>query len=687
MRVQGWYPDPYGRHDDRWFSDGKPTRLVRDQGSESYDEPPLEYPRGQLWPDWAARDEPQQDQPSAPGNAGQDVSYDEPQGTSSEQDPVSFLPGMSRYDDPPRRRRAGYVAMAVVSVAILAVVGGAFAVKAWPRKQNAASPQPTAPRTHNIPPPKQNTASFQPTAPGTQNTAGFHPSAQSFSADAELTTAAFLRAWSEGAISEAANLTDDPAAAQAALLAYGQDLYLRKLTGTVVSSTPIRAPGDTQPTGAAATTTLEAVTYSVSAMVAGSAAPSAESGTWSYHSTLTAYQVPNGTGWLIKWDPSVVAPNLTDGQHLATVLVPAQSTTVTDSAGNPLSSYSDPGIAIVANLLAQHAPTAAGTPGLSVQIEDSAGQAVPGSQATVTPAKASSVATTISPQAERAALNAAKETERSAIVVIQPSTGYILAIGNNAQSNDFALTAAVAPGSTMKIITSTALINSGLTTENSPVECPATYMVQGVTYTNDQGESEPAGTPFSYDFAKSCNNAFSQWWTQLNGQLASTAQTYYGLNQPWNIGLPGESATYFNAPADASGSELAEEAFGEGKLTASPLAMASVAATVDSGQFQQPVLVPGTARVSASPLPANTDAQLKDMMRDVVTEGTAAGIGLGPDIYAKTGTADVQGQDQPNSWMVAFAPDKDIAIAALVLSSGHGAQVAGPEVKTFFDGY
>jgi cell division protein FtsI/penicillin-binding protein 2 len=75
------------------------------------------------------------------------------------------------------------------------------------------------------------------------------------------------------------------------------------------------------------------------------------------------------------------------------------------------------------------------------------------------------------------------------------------------------------------------------------------------------------------------------------------------------------------------------------------------------------------------------------MMRDVVTEGTAASIGFGPGVYAKTGTADVAGQDQPNAWMVAFDPDQDAAIAALVVNAGHGSQVAGPEVKTFFDGY
>jgi len=694
MRVQGWYPDPYEKHDDRWFSDGKPTRLVRDQGTESFDEPPPERPRGPLTPDPAAGNEPQQLQPGVSQGAGQDGSYDDPRGPRPEQDRDYFLPGTSTYDDPPRHRRAGCVAMALIAVAVIAV-GGAFAVKAWPSRSNAASSRPAAlsgqdtASSSPAAPSGQVTASSLPLAPSGQDTAGFHPTAQSASGDAEQVTTAFLRAWSNGAIGDAAGLTDDPAAAQAALTTYGQDLYLRKLTGAVVSSTPASAPGspgDTQTTGAAATT-IEAVTFSLSATVAASAAAGAESGTWSYHSALTAYQVPDGTGWLIEWDPSVVAPNLTGGQHLATVLMPSQGTSVTDSAGNPLSSYGSPGLAHITNLLAGHAATGAGTPGLSVQIEDSAGQAVPDSQATVNPQKPSQVATTISPQAERAALNAVSGTDGSAIVVLQPSTGYILAIANNAQFNDYALTAAVAPGSTMKINTATALINDGLTSENSPVQCPATYTVQGITYSNDQGESEPPGTPFSYDFAKSCNNAFSQWWAQLNGQLASTAQTYYGLDQPWNIGFAGQSVSYFNAPADASGSELAQEAFGEGKLTTSPLAMASVAATVDSGQFHQPVLVPGTEAVSASPLPASTDEQLKDMMRDVVTEGTAADLGFGPDVYAKTGTADVQGQDQPNSWMVAFAPDKGVAIAALVVQAGYGAQAAGPEVKTFLDDY
>ena len=273
------------------------------------------------------------------------------------------------------------------------------------------------------------------------------------------------------------------------------------------------------------------------------------------------------------------------------------------------------------------------------------------------------------------------------MVVIQPSTGNILAIANNAGYNDFALTAQVAPGSTMKVITSTALINAGVLSASSSVACPATYTVQGITYHNDNNETLPPSTPFVTDFAQSCNNAFSTQWPHLSGLLARTAKEYFGLDQNWNIGIAGLSASYFNAPAGASGSELAQEAFGEGQLTASPLAMASVAATVDSGTFKQPILLAGAKQVTATALPASTDAQLKQLMQAVVTSGTAASIGFGPGVYAKTGTADIAGQEQPNSWLIAFDPAQDVAVACLVVNAGYGAQFAGPEVKAFLDKY
>jgi Penicillin binding protein transpeptidase domain/NTF2-like N-terminal transpeptidase domain len=610
-----------------------------------------------------------------PQDSGQGDSYDESEG--AQQGYEAFAAGFSEHGGPPRRPRTGIIV--AVSIAAVAAVVAAIVivviVKAAPGGRSTGGSQSTA----ALPSTASPAAALATTA---------SPSAASSPADAEQVTTAFLQAWSSGDIRTAAGLTDDPSAAQAALTAYAQDLNLRKLAGTMTGSA-VGAPGASPGTGAAAAASSETVTVQLTAEVASSSSTTTATGSWSYHSTLVAYQRAGGPGWVIQWQPDIVAPNLTAGQHLATVVVPPQGVSVTDSAGTPLSSYDDPGLSTIASLLSQKAPAGMGSPGLSVQIEDAADHAMPGSQAVVTPPKMGQLTTTISPQAERAARAAVSQAQGSAIVAIEPSTGHILAIANNSGFNDFALTASVAPGSTMKIITSTALINSGLTSASSPVSCPATYTVpQGQTFTNDAGGSEPAGTPFSYDFAQSCNNAFTQWWGDLSGKLASTASTYYGLNQPWNLGIPGESATYFNAPATASGSELAGEAIGEGQLTASPLAMASVAATVDSGQFRQPVLIPaGVPTVSVAPLPPGTDSQLQTMMRDVVTEGTAAGIGLGPDVYAKTGTADVQGQEQPNSWMVAFAPDKNVAVAAMVLNAGYGAQVAGPEVKTFLGMY
>ena len=70
-------------------------------------------------------------------------------------------------------------------------------------------------------------------------------------------------------------------------------------------------------------------------------------------------------------------------------------------------------------------------------------------------------------------------------------------------------------------------------------------------------------------------------------------------------------------------------------------------------------------------------------MREVVTSGTAAGLGFGPDVYAKTGTADIQNQGKPNSWLIAYDSSQDIAVGCLVLNAGYGAQYAGPEVQAF----
>jgi hypothetical protein len=500
---------------------------------------------------------------------------------------------------------------------------------------------------------------------------GFHPSATDPAQAAAQTAQTFLDAWASGDLDKASKLTDSPAAAFAAMRAYSGGLHLSKLTTTVEK------------------VTAETVSYQVTATVNLPAAGMSQvlTGAWTYASELTAHE--SSGAWLVQWQPSVLAPNLTSDTHLATVAAPPGAGRVTDDASTDLSSYADPGLRTIAQRLAQRAPSGKGTPGLDVAVEDDTNTPVADAEPTVVaqPVTTGVLATTIDPKAERAAEDAVHMSARSAMVVIRPSTGEILAIANNDGFNDDALTARIAPGSTMKVVTAAALFDQGLSS-SSAVSCPAAVTVTGVTFHNAGGESRTAGTAFIDDFAASCNNAFTQQYQKLSGGgLANAAQRYFGLGETWDLGL-GDPAPYFSIPADAEDSELAAEAFGQGTLGASPLAMASVAATVDTGGFHQPYLVAGASKVAATPLPSSSARQLRAMMRAVVAypDGTAHDVGFGPGVYAKTGTADHGAPGAtPNAWMIAYDPAEDVAVGCVVLDGDFGAQAAGPEVKAVID--
>jgi hypothetical protein len=496
---------------------------------------------------------------------------------------------------------------------------------------------------------------------------GFHPTATEPAAAARQTAEAFLAAWQSGHVRAAAGYTDHPAAAAAALTSYEHGLSVRALHLVVQSAT---AKGT--------------VTFGVAATV-GLAATKTVTASWSYTSHLVAYAKHGG--WWVRWNPVLVAPNLTADEKIGSFPVAPGASEVVDAGGNDLTSSSDPGLANIAAALQSSAPAGQGTPGIEVELVARGDKPIASTALVLKhPVNTGVVKTTINPTVEAAAESAVQANPESSMVVIQPSTGDILAVANNDGFNDFALTAQVAPGSTNKIITSTALFTTGLVSSPSQsVECPAQLVINGQTFTNDQGISEPAGTPFITDFAASCNNAFAQWYTNIGtATLAQTAQKYYGLNQTWNIGI-GPGGPYYSIPATAVNGELAQELFGQGKLEASPLAMASVAATVDTGSFKQPIVVPGQPQLSATPLPGNVQQDLWQMMRAVTQSGgTAAGVfdGVSSAVYGKTGTADVSGQGQPNSWMVVFDPTLNVAIGCLVLDAGYGADFAAPEAAS-----
>jgi Penicillin binding protein transpeptidase domain len=520
---------------------------------------------------------------------------------------------------------------------------------------------------------------------------GMIPTASTTQAQGRQVAAAFLTDWEKGKLAKAANLTNEPAAAQAALASDTKDLGLTSISFGLqnVAATSAGGPAPTA-TQTAAPTILEDASYAATARVSADAGTSGKvTGTWTYHTSLVAYEQPNSNVWFVEWQPDVLGPNLTAATHLAAVEVAPTVQMVADSTGNNITSYGDVGLNNISALMMTSAPVGQGKPGIAVELQNAKNVAVAGSTDTLVNAvNVPVVDTTIVPAAETAAQAAVKMHPWSSMVVIQPSTGEILAIANNDQMNDFALTSTEAPGSTMKIITSTSLFNQGLLTPQSTVDCPLVYDGIHNDTTNGVEEGYPNGTSFLNDFAQSCNNAFTTQAPNLEGgKLADTAKDYYGLNENWDIGLDGISAPYFSMPTDGSGGELAQEAFGQGELVASPLAMASVAATVDTGQFEQPYLVPGTKKVTADALPATTDSELKEMMRAVVTEGTAEGTGLGANVYAKTGTAEVENQKQPNAWLVAFDSASDVAVAVLVLRGGYGATAAAPEVTSFLNAY
>ena len=206
-------------------------------------------------------------------------------------------------------------------------------------------------------------------------TTGFVPTGTSARQDAGQITSAFLAAWTSGNLGQAARYTDHPYAARSALLAYRDHLHPTRLTGTTVGAAPAGEPA----------TLREHVTFTVNATVSATAGQKTVTGPWRYHSSLVAYQQRHSKVWYIAWAPDVLAPHLTVSTHLAAVAVPPQAATVTDGSGHDLTAYGDAGLTTIAGTLRQRDPSGPGRPGLSVELQTSAGTPVASSQAPVIP--------------------------------------------------------------------------------------------------------------------------------------------------------------------------------------------------------------------------------------------------------------------------------------------------------------
>jgi hypothetical protein len=435
--------------------------------------------------------------------------------------------------------------------------------------------------------------------------------------------------------------------------------------------------------------------------------------TWIYHGVLQL--VDRNRRWSVSWSPAAIYPGLRPGERFALTTSWPPRASILSADGTVLSSPAalaqSGSIGMLAGIVAKataaqakklgapyqagdpigvsgiegaYQSRLAGSPSLTIKI------AGPGKQTDRIVHKFRAkpgrpVRTSIQMSVQLAASHAvstASTRKPVDMVVIQPSTGKVLAVVERPGGWDRALQGGFPPGSTFKIVTASGLARTGLN-PSSQVQCPSTVNIGGYTIHNDRNE-HLGTTDLLHAFAISCNTTFAELATQrLNGSsLASMARTY-GFNARPALGIPAVLGS-FSRPA--SSTDLAADAFGQGKDLVSPLSQAAEVAAVASGSWRPPVLVTSprprqTARPHAIS-PAILSA-LRPMMHAVVTIGTAAGVGFPPDVYGKTGTAEygVGSKLKSHGWFIGYRGD--LAFAVLVEGGGFGASSAGPIANAF----
>jgi cell division protein FtsI/penicillin-binding protein 2 len=325
----------------------------------------------------------------------------------------------------------------------------------------------------------------------------------------------------------------------------------------------------------------------------------------------------------------------------------------------------------------------AGRPGGRVEIVTSGGQPV-STLSTFPSSPGSPVTTSVDPVVQQAAEQAmASVTGTAAFVALRVSTGQILAVVSDPAATPFdsALEGEFPPGSTFKVVTSTALLESGLSAA-SAATCPPVADVGGEVFHNAEGD-KPVST-LAQAFTESCNTAFVQLAaSRLHAASFTSVASMYGLGGNWQVGYPVSSG---KVPAPTDAADLAATSIGQAAVVLSPLAMASVAADVGRGSVLPPRLVSGAPDDQAAPAPSPTAvvSQLRAMMASVVATGTAAGVGLPAGTFAKTGTAQYgAGNPLPtDAWLMGW--HGDVAFAVVEQNSkGNGGPVDGPIVARF----
>ncbi|UFN46205.1 penicillin-binding transpeptidase domain-containing protein [Nocardioides okcheonensis] len=346
----------------------------------------------------------------------------------------------------------------------------------------------------------------------------------------------------------------------------------------------------------------------------------------------------------------------------------------------------------LSGLQARYDEQLSGTPGTAVVARDD--QDVLRTLVEVPATDGADLATTLDPglqeKAETILAGAGAQAPASALVAIRPSDGAVLAAANGpgAAGADLASTGQYAPGSTFKVVSGLALLRSGLA-PGDVVACPATTVVDGRSFKNydDYPSSALGDVTFTRAIANSCNTAMIGNADRLAPGDLGAAAAALGLGVDHDLGFP---AYFGQVPPAETETGAAADMIGQGTVLASPLAMATVAASVSAGRAMLPVLLPAheVSQVPPErPLTAGEADQLRGLMRAVVTEGSGRFLLDVPGaVGAKTGTAeygepDASGSLPTHTWMIATRDD--LAVAVFVETGESGSQTAGPLLEAF----
>jgi cell division protein FtsI/penicillin-binding protein 2 len=311
---------------------------------------------------------------------------------------------------------------------------------------------------------------------------------------------------------------------------------------------------------------------------------------------------------------------------------------------------------------------------------------------------APAVRTSIDPEVQRAAVDA-KGARLGGVAAVRPRTGEILALSG------IAFSGLQPPGSTFKIVTLTGVLQAGLAGPNSVYPVETKTEIEGVEIENANGES--CGGTLRASFAHSCNSVFAPLGARLGPERLVKAAEAFGFNS--DLGIPGAATSTIPSAAEIGDPlAVASSAIGQGRVQATALQMALVAATI-AGRGRRPQL---TLRRGATPrrtqvIDVGTARQVGRYMEAVINEGTGTAAQIsGIQVAGKTGTAELKTTATPDdcipspevpecppilpddptdtdAWFSAYAPSAAprIAVGVLLVASGAGGDTAAPVAK------